>query len=160
MSSMRLLLSIFSMVLAFSFLSLHAAAQEPSDALQKKATSVYQEILSPFCPGRSLNDCPSSKAHELKSEILQKLQSGVPEEAVLEGVFSAYGDQYRAIPRYSGFGRLVWIAPAAFLLAGLMWAFAVAGRKKRSTALSGAARPQLLEPQLAKQIEEELSALE
>jgi cytochrome c-type biogenesis protein CcmH/NrfF len=145
---------------AIFLLGAYATAQEPTEALQKKATSVYQEILSPFCPGRSLNDCPSSKAHELKTEIIQKLQSGVPEEQVLEEVFSSYGDQYRAIPRYAGFGRLVWLAPATFLLAGLFWAFAVMSKKKRSMSAIEAGKAPALEPQLAKQIEEELSTLD
>jgi cytochrome c-type biogenesis protein CcmH/NrfF len=145
---------------AFFLLAAYATAQEPTEALQKKATSVYQEILSPFCPGRSLNDCPSSKAHELKSEILQKLQSGMPQEQVLEEVFSSYGDQYRAIPRYSGFGRLVWLAPATFLMAWLFLAYAVMSKKKRNMGPIEAVKAPALEPQLAKQIEEELSTLD
>ena len=94
-------------------------AQEMSGAeLDKSAYSVYQQIFSPFCPGRSLNDCPSSKAHDLKMELREQLASGVSEQEVLDEVFKKYGDKYRAIPQYAGFGKLVWWIPLGFILLG------------------------------------------
>jgi cytochrome c-type biogenesis protein CcmH/NrfF len=103
-----------------------ASAQLSGDELDRQANQIYQQVFSPFCPGRSLNDCPSSKAHDLKKDMRHKLEQGVPPEVVLEQVFTQYGDQYRAVPQYAGFGRLVWWAPALFLALGSVIALIIA----------------------------------
>jgi cytochrome c-type biogenesis protein CcmH/NrfF len=105
-------------------------AQLSRDDLDRKAYEVYQQVFSPFCPGRSLNDCPSSKAHDLKLEIRQQLEQGVEPEVVLERVFQRFGDQYRAVPQYAGFGKLVWWAPLSFVMVGAIIAlFLARGRR-------------------------------
>jgi cytochrome c-type biogenesis protein CcmH len=107
-------------------------------ALDKRAAELYQQVFSPFCPGRSLNDCPSSKAQDLKTEMRQQLEQGLAPEQVLEQVINKYGEQYRAVPRYAGFGRLVWWAPIGFLLIGALMAFLVArGRRAKSISKVG-----------------------
>jgi cytochrome c-type biogenesis protein CcmH len=94
---------------------------------------LYQQVFSPFCPGRSLNDCPSSKAQDLKLEMRKQLEGGMTPEQVLEGVFSKFGDQYRAVPRYDGFGKLVWWAPLGFIILGALLALSIArGRRSRA----------------------------
>ena len=61
-------------------------ADERSEALDREATNLYQQVFSPFCPGRSLNDCPSSKAAEVKDEMRAQLEAGKSSEAVLQEV--------------------------------------------------------------------------
>jgi cytochrome c-type biogenesis protein CcmH/NrfF len=63
----------------------------------------------------------------------QKLEQGIAPDVVLEQVFQQYGDQYRAVPQYAGFGRLVWWAPALFLALGSIVALVIA-RGKRTDA--------------------------
>jgi len=128
--------------------------------VEAQASQLYQEIMSPFCPGRSLNDCPSGKAHELKARILAELQAGKPREQVLDEVFKEFGEQYRAVPRYEGFGRVAWWAPVAFLLMGLSLAIFVVTKRNRSVA--GAITPEgaPLSDDLQRRIEDELRHLE
>lgn len=138
------------------------SCQEISRAeLDKSAYRVYQQVFSPFCPGRSLNDCPSSKAHDLKMELREQLAQGVPEADVLEGVFAKYGDKYRAIPRYVGFGKLVWWIPLTFILLGgaLVLRRATIKKQKAPSSASGEAMV-LLNQELQEQIEQELSKLD
>jgi cytochrome c-type biogenesis protein CcmH/NrfF len=157
--------STWVLVLVASLVSGLANAQLSQEELDRHANQIYQQVFSPFCPGRSLNDCPSSKAHDLKEEMRQKLEQGVPAEVVLEQVFQQYGDQYRAVPQYAGFGRLVWWAPVLFLALGSIVALVIA-RGKRSDGASGAnARPaepveaqsQSVSPELRARIEAELA---
>jgi cytochrome c-type biogenesis protein CcmH/NrfF len=108
-------------------------AQIERDDLDRKAYEVYQQVFSPFCPGRSLNDCPSSKAHDLKLEIRQQLEQGADPAVVLERVFQRFGDQYRAVPQYSGFGKLVWWAPLSFLIIGAIVALFIARGRRGHT---------------------------
>lgn len=131
-SKLRFLVSLLCSVVVYVTLC-SAQEQVSEEVWQRKAADMYQQVLSPFCPGRSLNDCPSSKAQELKTEMLVQLQSGVQEQEVLEGVFAKFGDQYRAIPKGEGFGRLVWLVPGVFVCAGLMLAYFVSTRRTTVT---------------------------
>lgn len=98
--------------------------------LDRRALELYQQVMSPFCPGRALSDCPSSKAHDLKSEMRRELEAGTPPDQILSGVFAKYGDQYRAVPGFSGFALLAWVAPIVFLVTGLLVALRLASARR------------------------------
>ena len=140
--------------------AVRVSADERSQKLDKQAYELYQQVFSPFCPGRSLNDCPSSRAHELKLEMRQKLEDGVPPQTVLEEVFARFGDQYRAVPSYSGVGKLVWWVPLGFVCLGLLAALGVVlSRKKSGSGRSSSVEP-VLNDELRAQIERELSSFD
>ncbi len=135
-------------------------ADERTEALDKQSYEMYQQVFSPFCPGRSLNDCPSSKAHELKADMRAQLEQGVPPEQVLSQVFEKFGDKYRAVPTFEGFGRFAWLAPIAFLLLGAMVAMGVVFRRKKSGPAPQKASDPAIPPELQRQIDDELSKLD
>lgn len=85
---------------------------------RKIFNSVESNILSPFCPGRLLKDCPSSAARGLKSEIKKQVLSGRSPEEIIHVLTLQYGEDLRAAPSHSGFGLLAWYMPIAFLLIG------------------------------------------
>lgn len=108
-----------SLILA---LSASLAAQEQAPSSEQAANEIFAEVLSPFCPGRALGDCPSSKATELKEEVRTMLKGGSTKEQVLAELFERFGDQISALPPASGFGLWAWLAPGIFLLVGgLIW---------------------------------------
>ena len=114
------------------------ALAAPSDAeLDKRAYQLYQQVLSPFCAGRSLNDCPSSKAHDLKLQMRQRLAAGDSEEVILADFLKEFGEKYRAVPEYSGFGLFAWWMPIAFLALGAIVALRLAVSKGGKEAIRG-----------------------
>ena len=135
-------------------------ADERSEALDREATNLYQQVFSPFCPGRSLNDCPSSKAAELKDEMRAQLKAGKSSEAVLQEVFQKYGDQYRTVPKFAGVGILVWLVPASFVLIGLILAVSFSLRKKKASAVKEERRSTQLSAEDERRVQEELARLE
>jgi len=137
-----------------------ALGDERSERLDREATSIYQQVFSPFCPGRSLNDCPSSKAAELKDELRAKLEAGASSEEVLREVFQRYGDQYRAVPLFAGVGVLVWIAPILFVVLGLLIVFTFSRGTKSRSASGAAIEAGGISPEARQRIDEELSRLE
>ncbi len=149
---------VIALCLAFSVGT--AQADERSELLDRQATTLYQQVFSPFCPGRSLNDCPSSKAAELKDQMRSELEAGKAPEVILNEVFQKFGDEYRAVPRFSGVGMFVWIAPIAFVALGLMVAVGVSLRRKRASPSAGVPAGSSLSPEEEKKIQEELSRLE
>jgi cytochrome c-type biogenesis protein CcmH len=135
-------------------------ADERSEALDREATNLYQQVFSPFCPGRSLNDCPSSKAGELKDEMRAELEAGKSPEVILNEVFQKYGDQYRAVPQFSGVGVLVWLVPIGFVAIGFAVAVGVSISRKRTSSASVASQKPALSAEEERRIQEELSKLD
>jgi len=137
-----------------------AQADERSEALDREATNLYQQVFSPFCPGRSLNDCPSSKAAELKDEMRAQLEAGQSGEEVLRGVFQKYGDQYRAVPQFSGVGMLVWLVPASFVLLGLLLAIKMSLKRKGAKESASTSAVSSLSDEERRKVQEELARME
>lgn len=130
------------------------------EALDREATNLYQQVFSPFCPGRSLNDCPSSKAAELKDQMRAELEAGRAPEVILNEVFQRFGDQYRAVPQFSGVGIFVWLVPIGFVAVGLMLAIGASVRRKRSGVSESTSDVPTLTAEEERRIQDELSRLE
>lgn len=103
---------------------------------------------------------PSSKAHELKLEMRQKLEQGVPPDQILQAVFSRFGDKYRAVPLFEGIGTMVWLAPIGFVVVGLALAVAVVLRRKKASSRTSSPQEARVSPELQRAIDEELSKLD
>lgn len=123
-----------------------SAAQDRSVDEGRAAYSLSRELMSPYCPGRTLADCPSPNAAALREEIRGRLAEGATPDEVRSDLEARYGDRVRAVPR----GALVWIIPAAVLLAGLI-GLGVALRR-----LSAPAEDASVAPELEREIEREL----
>lgn len=89
-------------------------AQSPEET----ANEISNTVMSPYCPGRLLRDCPSSQATELKDKIKESLIAGLSEQQVRDNLYSEYGDIILSVPKPTILGRVVWVAPIVFLLLG------------------------------------------
>jgi cytochrome c-type biogenesis protein CcmH/NrfF len=94
-----------------------AAPVSPAE-IELQSKDVFVHVMSPFCEGRTLNDCPSSQAQKLKDEIRAEVASGKDAQTVMNELFVKYGETYRASPKASGFGLLAWLAPVLVFIAG------------------------------------------
>jgi cytochrome c-type biogenesis protein CcmH/NrfF len=125
-------------------LSLPACAQgaapevpvAPDLEVDAQVDQIFGQLMSPFCPGKLLRDCSSSRAAELRIEVHNRLTSGVSPEQVIGELLTRYGEEMRAAPRAKGFGLYAWIVPPAFLGVGLMlfvlW-WSARGRKEQAS---------------------------
>ena len=131
----KLIQKLTQLVLLTTIWSSVALADEPK--ITSLTQEIYQEVLSPFCPGRALQDCPSPNADRLRKEIKDQIESGESKEAVLEGLFKKYGDSISSVPRNQGFGRLAWMIPVIFfgigaLILGIWIKSNISGRSDQS----------------------------
>ena len=118
------------------------------------------ELMSPFCPGRALAECPSPNAADLRQWILDQEEAGVSREAVEEQLFARWGDQLRQSPRAEGVGLVAYVVPALAVLVG---AAIVAFFLRRQAAARPAAAPPAapaagVDPELERLIDQELEA--
>ena len=142
------------------------AADAPPRADERWAYDLAHELMSPFCPGRALAECPSPQADELRLWILQQARAGATKEEVEAQLLQAFGDRMRQAPRAEGVGLVAYVVPAVLVLAGagLLWLFlrrqsrrAVPGGAAAAapaSARSAAAAPR--DPELERLLDEEL----
>jgi cytochrome c-type biogenesis protein CcmH len=100
--------------------SVSAQPRDPAAEAQK----IFTTVMSPYCPGLLLADCPSPAAFELRAEIRRRLDAGESAAAVERDLYHRYGEVIRAVPPPAGWGGVLWAAPAAALaisLAALVW---------------------------------------
>lgn len=89
-----------------------------ADRIEDEAQQISYELLSPFCPGRALADCPSPQATDLKQKIRAELRSGKTKDQVSKEILDQYGQGLSALPSWSGINALAWVLPLAILLIG------------------------------------------
>jgi len=106
----RLTLMVFVLVV----LATPAAAQSPEDL----ANDISHKVMSPFCPGVTLHDCPSQSALDMRDRIEGYARAGMSEAAIMERLETEYGAAIRAEPSSEGAGIVAWILPALAVLAG------------------------------------------
>jgi cytochrome c-type biogenesis protein CcmH len=101
-----------------------SGAWAQDQAVDTKASQLFDEVMSPFCPGRTLANCPSPRAATLRDQIKERLAAGATGEEIVDSLYAVYGDIVLGAPRPRGFGLLAWIVPGVFVLAGagvLIW---------------------------------------
>lgn len=82
------------------------------------AYDLSQHLMSPYCPGRTLVDCTSSQAAELRDWIEVQEKAGVPRADVEKKLYEEFGDVILQAPKASGFGLAAYVIPAVGLVAG------------------------------------------
>ena len=121
------------------------------------AHAVAREFMSPYCPGRTLADCPSPQAQTLRSWILVQEAAGRTREDVETELLERYGDQLLAAPRAQGFGLTAYAVPiAVFLAGGALVAFFLRRQTRLARAEAPAAGAPPLSPELERLVDEEL----
>lgn len=139
--------------------ALLGAAPAAPAADEPYALELYNETMSPYCPGRTLMDCPSGQAAELRAWIAAQEQAGRPRADVEAELYERYGDAILQAPRPEGFGLAAYLLPIFAFVAGgaIVWLFLrrqAAGRPAPAT--PGPRAP--LDPELERRIDEELRA--
>jgi len=101
-----------------------AAAQSTTPPAAAQAQALYREVMSPFCPGLTLADCPSPQAFERRGDIERRLKNGESRQAIVDELVAAYGPQILSDPSDTPIGRIVWGVPivlSVLAAGGLAW---------------------------------------
>ena len=89
-----------------------------------KANQLMSTIMSPFCPGLTLANCPSPNAETLRVSIRERLAAGESPDGIMESLVTAYGEEVRGAPKPQGLGLVLWALPGVVIGAagvGLYW---------------------------------------
>jgi cytochrome c-type biogenesis protein CcmH/NrfF len=116
---------VFAAALLVSLvLAIPAHAQSPEDL----ANDISNKVMSPYCPGVTLHDCPSQKALDLRDDIEDYARSGMTEAEIMDRLVADFGPSIRAEPSSDGAGVLAWILPSIALIVGTALAWALVRR--------------------------------
>lgn len=85
---------------------------------QDVANDVASKVMSPFCDGVTLENCPSEEAVKLRATIEHKAAAGWSEARIMSWLRDQYGIE-AAAPASSGVGLLAWVLPAVALAVGI-----------------------------------------
>ena len=105
------------------------AAAAPEDV----ANDISNEIMSPFCDGVTLHDCPSQEALELRNRIEAWVSEGQSRTQIMSHLEREFGAGIRAVPPAEGAGFVAWIPPLVALAAGAAGAWAIVRKWSRRT---------------------------
>ena len=102
--------------LAASVAAAEGAAPAPAGAPVADATSTWAydlagELMSPFCPGRTLASCPSPQAAELIQWIATQEAAGVSREEVIAILVERHGEEILGAPPARGITLWAYVFP-------------------------------------------------
>jgi cytochrome c-type biogenesis protein CcmH/NrfF len=120
------------------------------------AYKVSNELMSPYCPGRTLSACPSPQADELRMWLIVQEASGRSREDVEAELFERWGEVLRAAPLAEGFGMTAYVFPVIAFLAGGVVVAVFLRRQTRAPANPAPAAP-ASDPELERVIDQELA---
>ena len=125
---------------------------------QAEAQVLFREVMSPFCPGLTLADCPSPNAFDLRKDIQARLERGESRESIVDALVSQYGTELLSDPSDTPIGRVVWGVPflLAVLAAGVLAIFVRRMTRGQQVDIAAGAEPAAVRERL----DEELAALD
>lgn len=151
---MRKIGSALVLLLGFAWVLPAAGADEGSGWGYR----LSREIMSPYCPGRALSDCPSPQAAEVREWIVEQEKAGASRSEVEAQLFQVFGEQLRQAPKAEGMGLVAYLVPGAVFAAGGLLVFLFLRRQRAglagAEAVPAPAAP--ADPELERLVEEEL----
>lgn len=147
-ASAPVLLASFAFALVVFAGGVASAQSETAAGADGPPSWAYQlahDLMSPYCPGRTLSACPSPQAAELRQWILFQAASGQSREDIEASLYDQFGDQILSAPKAEGWGLSAYVVPVlGFLLGGGLVAFLlrrlVTGTVDAGPAVSASAR--------------------
>src|SRR3954452_22295239 len=121
----------------------------PDPVLEARAREISHELRCMVCQNQSIDDSEAPLARDLRLLVRERLKAGDSDNQVLDYMVARYGEFVLLKPRLSWHTAILWGAPLAILIAGLLAiGFSVLRRSGGSTppeatALSEAERRKL-----------------
>mgnify|MGYP001568173294 FL=1 len=115
---MKILLSLFAVLLASTALAIDTDEPFVDPALQARYDKIIEEVRCLKCQNATIKDSPAFLATDLRREIRRMLLEGYTDEQIFDFMVERYGDFALYNPRASGKTLVLWVVPAAFLLLG------------------------------------------
>ena len=122
--------------LGLGVLSGSYAAVDPRDFADDSQRERYHELAvelrCPKCQNQSIAESESPIANDLRGEIHRMLREGRSDDQIIDFMVARYGDFVLYEPPLSSRTALLWLGPAALLLAGGATVAVIVANRRRS----------------------------
>ena len=96
----------------------------------RRVQTIVRNTASPFCPGKTLDSCPSPKAGEWRRDIHQWVDDGATEPEIRDRLQARVPGFELSIPEV----KSGWVIPVAAATLSTLWLIAMARRFRRRQA--------------------------
>ena len=105
--------------------ALPAMAIDPTETLadpeqQALYETITEETRCLVCQNQTIADSTAPLAADLRREIRKKVEAGQTEDEIKDFLVDRYGDFVLYKPRFESWNIVLWLAPIALLLFGLV----------------------------------------
>lgn len=130
------------------------AEEAPTESRQVQ--SIVRNTLSPFCPGKTLDSCPSPRAGEWRRDIRTWVEEGVPEPEIRDRLQARVPTFGLDIPPV----KSGWVIPVAAVVLSTLWFVVMTRRFRRRVAPKPRVEDRVEAQDLDARLDEELAALD
>ena len=155
---MRVFLPFVAAAALVAVVAAPGAARDFPPEVDREAAKVFGEVMSPFCPGKLIADCPSPDAMQLREDIRERIAGGDSAATIRAELYETYGETLRAAPTGRGFDLAAWVVPPLVVALGAV-ALLVWIRRRRIEASPPGSCVTTLDAESKALIEAELSKL-
>ena len=119
-----------------TFLAVHpAAAVQPDEilkdpALEGRARALSRDLRCMVCQNQSIDDSDAPLARDLRLLVRERLTVGDSDPQVVDFLVARYGEFVLLKPRFEWHNAVLWLTPAAALLAGAIAIYAALRRRR------------------------------
>jgi len=99
-------------------------------ALESRARALSRDLRCMVCQNQSIDDSDAPLARDLRLLVRERLTSGDSDSQVVDFLVARYGEFVLLKPRFAWHNAVLWLTPAAALVAGAV-AMLVAVRRRR-----------------------------
>jgi cytochrome c-type biogenesis protein CcmH len=105
-----------------------------SDAnLEARARALSRELRCMVCQNQSIDDSEAPLARDLRVLVRERLTAGDSDPEVVDFLVARYGEFVLLKPRFEWHTAVLWLTPAAALLAGAIAIYAALRRRRVAT---------------------------
>ncbi len=151
-SSVAWLLVVAALVGGLPALSAAAVSEEEVHA-------IAAELRCVVCQNLSVADSPSEMAHQMRDLIRERLAAGDRPDQVMAYFVQRYGDWVLLAPPARGLNLVLWLAPFAAVVGGLVLVVSLARRWRRTPASASLQAPPAVGPADRERLAAELERL-
>ena len=118
--SFRFLVVVLALLGASPLYAVQVDEILPDPVLEARAREISHDLRCMVCQNQSIDDSEAPLARDLRLLVRERLKAGDSDTQVVDFMVARYGEFVLLRPRVSWHTAVLWGAPLAILLAGLM----------------------------------------
>jgi cytochrome c-type biogenesis protein CcmH len=129
-------------LIGWGLASTPALAVQPDEilsdaALETRARALSRDLRCMVCQNQSIDDSDAPLARDLRILVRERLTAGESDDQVIDFLVARYGEFVLLKPRFAWHTAVLWGAPAALLMGGVLILLTFARRKSRQPIAGG-----------------------